>query len=95
MDLITSIEDELVHRQVVLAKSDGLVVGWTIDDVIAVNLLGSPILGVCFDGEVQARLDAIDGLRRKERIVEVCSGEVGQRVQLLHAIKESGSCFWP
>ena len=95
MDLIASIEDELVHRQTVLTKSAGLIVRRTVDDIVAVNLLGSPIFGVCSDGEVQTRLDAIDGLRREERIVEVCPREVGQRVQLLHAIEESGSCLWP
>lgn len=53
MELITSIENELVDRQVVLAESAGLVVGWTVDDIVAIDLLGSPVLGVRFHGEVQ------------------------------------------
>lgn len=53
MELIASIEDELIHRQVVLAESAGLVIGWTVDDVIAIDLLGSPIFRVRFNGKVQ------------------------------------------
>lgn len=53
VELIASIEDELIHRQVVLAESAGLVIGWTVDDVIAIDLLGSPIFRVRFNGKVQ------------------------------------------
>jgi len=60
-----------------LAESTGPVVSWAIDDIVAVDLLGSPVLRIRVDGEVQTRLDGFDGLRRKEWIVKVCSGEVG------------------
>ena len=76
MELITSIEDELEHWQVVLAESASLVVSWTVDDIVAIDLLGSPILRDCFDGEVQRRLEEVGGRRREERVVEVCSREV-------------------
>ena len=78
-----------------LAESDGLLVGWTVDDIVAIDLLGSPVLGVCFEGDIHTRLEGFGGLQRKERIVEVCSGKVGQRVQLLYSIEERGSCLWP
>ena len=62
MQLISSVEDELVHRQVVLAESDGLVVGWTVDDIVTIDLLGSPILRGCFEGDVHTRLEGFGGL---------------------------------
>ena len=52
MELIASVEDELIDWQIVLAESTGLVVGWAVDDIVAIDLLGSPKLRVRFDGEV-------------------------------------------
>ena len=55
MELITSVEDELVHRQVIACESACLVVGWAIDDIVAVNLLCSPILRFTIESEVEGR----------------------------------------
>ena len=52
MKLSASVEDELVHRQVMLAESAGQVVTWAVDDIIAIDLLGSPVLGVSLHGEI-------------------------------------------
>jgi hypothetical protein len=53
VDLCSSVEDEFIDRQVVLAICESLIVGRTIDDVVAIDLLRSPILRIALDGEVE------------------------------------------
>jgi hypothetical protein len=44
VDLCPGVEDEFVYRQVVLAVCKRLVVGWAVDHIVSIDLLGSPVL---------------------------------------------------